>query len=486
MITSWRAVVSRCSLQGQSLTAQCLLRAVQGLSASDGRGRKTVSSTEGYAPLRKAQSCRASSWSASWLPADSAYPAVQGNITKGMRSSIRTAARDLALKTKKLVNALLPIVAAYESDDELADDIGPAQLQATADASEATADPVITDVSQTAVPPTSPPPPLPAEEAPSSPPPPLPTEEAIVSPSPPLPNDEAPPPLPAETPSPDPLPEQQQPAASKTPTGHRNHNSVTRHIWSISRKHTRSDPRGGSSDRSRRRRSHSSSPRRDWSPAARRRSSRARSRSCSPKRHRSRRVRSPSRRRHQARSTPPASPRRREGNVTEWRKGSSGHRDGRSGSHKGRGRSPMQQTPSETRQSSPSVQRRSDQDSDQSTSTSSSGPSSPESSPVPLRACGSTTLAMQATTVRPAASTPQTQLPAHDEAPTVEQSKVLSADQTAAKAVLSAEQQVRGSCIAARLLNACATLKLGAQGIFDKSCPTHLVCGKHITEAVEA
>ncbi len=379
-------------------------------------------------------------------------------------------------------------MAAFFWADQVADETGPAQPQATADASEAAADPVITNVSQTVEPPLLPPPPLAAEAAPSSPPPPLPTEEGIVSPPPPLPADEAPPPLPAKTPSPDPLPAQEQPAASKMPASHRKHGSVSRRTSPISRRHTRSAPRrrDGSPRRSRRRGSPTYSPWRSQSPADRRRSSRARSRSRSPRQHRSRRVRSPSRRRHKARITPPASSRRRDGNeLTERRKGSSGRGDGRSGSHKGRGRSPKQQTPSETRRSSPSVQRRSDEDSGHSTSF--SGPSSPESSPVPLRACGSTTLAMPASAVRPAASTPQTQLPVHDEAPTVEQAKALSPQQTAAEAVLSAKQQARASSFFKALHMPevpVPTLRLGVQHICNGSGDAReLVCGKYITEA---
>ncbi len=55
------------------------------------------------------------------------YHAAQGKLTKGMSLSIENAQRVVDLKTKRLVNALSPIEAAYGSDEDL-DDIGEPRL----------------------------------------------------------------------------------------------------------------------------------------------------------------------------------------------------------------------------------------------------------------------------------------------------------------------------------------------------------------------
>ena len=355
----------------------------------------------------------------------------QGKASKGMFVSIQNAERDINLKSKKLVNALLPIEAAYDSDDEDLEGGGGTRVvqPETLAGSEPAAPLTVADLGQDDALPMLPPPPQ--------------------SPPPPLPADEVPPVLPAEAPAPDTLQGQRQPAVPSTPAvsnapaGRRERSPVPRKLSSAGRKHTRSDHkrRGGSPRRRSRSRSRSISPprQRRHSSAGHGGGSHARSRSRSPKQPRQSRNRSRSRARRGRSATPPASSRRRNGAANEERHDSKGRRDRRGGSHEGRGRSPKRQNPTETRQSDSSRGQRLEKLLGQPKS-----PSRP-SSPAPSGAEGCAAAPAPAASVCPAASVPVVQLPGLDSALPAEPALAVSSGQIATGAVRSAQPQVRGA-----------------------------------------
>ena len=373
---------------------------------------------------------------AAYSPSNSSGPdpsraAAQGKASKGMFVSIQNTERDVNLKSKKLVNALLPIEAAYDTDDEDLEGAGGTRVvQPEALACSEPAAPLAdADLGQDAALPLLPLPPL-------SPPPPLPADEVL-------------PLLPAEAFLPDVLHGKQQPAVprtpavSNTPAGRRERSLVPRHTSSAGQKQTHSDHkrRGGSPQRRSKSRSRSISP-----PRQCRRSSaghgggwHARSRSRSPKEPRRRRDRSRSRARRGRSTMPPASSRRHKLASNEERNGRSGRRDRRGDSHERRGRSPKRQNPSETRQSGSPLGRRSEQLSGK--------PTSParQAFPAPTRANVSAATPVPTASISAAASIPVAQLPGLDSALPIEPALAVSSGRTAIGASSSAPPQVRGA-----------------------------------------
>jgi len=358
--------------------------------------------------------------------------AAQGKASKGMFVSIQNAERDVNLKSKKLVNALLPIEAAYDSDDEDLEGAGGMRVvrPEALVGSEPPAPLTIADPGQDAALPMLPPPPQ--------------------SPPPPLPVDEVPPVLLGEAPAPDTLQGQPKPvvpstpAVCNTPAGRRERSPVPRQTSSAGRKHVRSDHKrlGGSPRRRSRSRSRSSSPRqRRRSSAGHGGGSRARSRSRSPKQARRHRDVSRSRTQRGRSVTPPASSRRRRGAADEVRIGSRGRHDRRADSHERRGRSPKRQKPSETRQSGSPLGRRSGQLSDKPASP--ARQASPASALAPTRADVSEAALVPKASISPAASFPGAQLPSLSSAAAAEPALAVPSGQTGTGAVLSAPPQVR-------------------------------------------
>ena len=350
--------------------------------------------------------------------AESAHRAVQGEPSRGMFNSMQTAEKDLKLRTKKLVNALSPMWAAYDSNDEDPGDSGEpeAAVRDAAPGHEVASIPADGEVEQAAAPPLSLAPPLPAEE-----PPPLLSDSTATGGS--------------------MLKERQQPAVPKRPGPGRDRSPVPRQSVHASRRRSRSDSvrRGGSTRRGSRSRSLSRSPprRAGRSPAGHRGRTRTRSRSLSPNHPRRHRGRSPSRTQRRVSVTLPSSARRRAEVATD-RSGSSRRRDRHSGSNDRRGRSHSGRTATETLHLTTSVSRRLEH----------VRPGQPAQSPVPhmapLKTDSGATAAVPTSPVSPAADAIPAQpsvLCQGDDVSPAEQSEPATSDKPGSRVAILAQQQ---------------------------------------------